>query len=226
MKGLVAVVLVLIVAGAAFGATPVRVIQGDKSAGGILIGRSTPPQVKRLFGLPSSIRTDFTQSCVQAWSGLRVTVEFFTFEDKPCTKGVALVVTVTGRAGWRTALGLRVGDTVARLRAALPARPAEDGHPGRQRLLARDEEDLRGGRRRLVPGPACPDTSRPCVRVRVADRCLRLADQLEPRAGRVDAGREPSVRGVLRGPLDLAAERLDLLEGRVDVVDPEVDDPA
>jgi hypothetical protein len=47
-------------------------------------------------------------------------VEFFTFEDKPCTNGVALIVTVTGRAAWRTAVGLRVGDTAARVRALYP----------------------------------------------------------------------------------------------------------
>ena len=50
----------------------------------------------------------------------RLAVTFFTFEGKPCTRGVALIVTVTGRAAWRTAVGLRVGDSAARLRTLYP----------------------------------------------------------------------------------------------------------
>jgi hypothetical protein len=96
------------------------VIQGDRNAGGIRIGRSTPANVKALFGAPSTVRTPFAQSCLQSWKSARLAVEFFTFEDKPCTKGVALIVTVTGRAPWRTAVGLRVGDTAARVRALYP----------------------------------------------------------------------------------------------------------
>ena len=131
MKGLVAFVVVLALAGAALGATPVHVIQGDKSAGGIRIGRSTPPQVRQLFGAPSTIKTATTgQSCVQSWKGARLVVHFFTFESKPCIKGVALVVTVTGRAAWRTALGLRVGDTAARVRKLYPRAPLKAGIPG------------------------------------------------------------------------------------------------
>ena len=57
-------------------------------------------------------------------------MEFFTFETKPCIKGVALIVTVTGRAEWRTALGLRVGDTAARVRALYPRARLKTGVPG------------------------------------------------------------------------------------------------
>jgi hypothetical protein len=121
MRAFIAAMFVLAaLTGSAFAAVGEHVIQGDRSAGGIRVGRSTPAQVKRLFGAPSTVRTPFPQSCVQTWKSARLKVEFFTFEDKPCTKGVALIVTVTGRAAWRTAVGLRVGDTAARVRALYP----------------------------------------------------------------------------------------------------------
>ncbi len=53
-----------------------------------------------------------------------------------------------------------------------------------------------------------------------------VLDQLEAGARGVAAGGEAAVRRVLGLPLDLAAERLDLLERRVGVLDLEVDDPA
>ena len=116
--------------GAAFAATDVRVIQGDRNAGGIKIGRSTPADVRRLFGAPSTSRVASTQSCVQSWRGVRLVVNFFTFEDRPCVKGVALIVTVTGRAAWRTAVGLRVGDPVARVRTLYPRARLRTGIAG------------------------------------------------------------------------------------------------
>jgi hypothetical protein len=93
-----------------------HVIHGDRTAGGIRVARSTPADVKKLFGAPSTSRVTSSRSCLQSWKGVRLAVTFFTFEDKPCARGVALIVTVTGRAAWRTALGLRVGDPAARLR--------------------------------------------------------------------------------------------------------------
>lgn len=110
--------------------TGVHVIQGDRNAGGIKIGRSTPAQVRRLFGAPSSSRVESAQSCVQSWKGVRLVVTFFTFEGKPCTKGVALIVTVTSRSAWRTAAGLRVGDPVARVRALYPRARFRTGFAG------------------------------------------------------------------------------------------------
>jgi hypothetical protein len=131
LRSLVSFVVVLAVAGAAFGAAREHVIQGDKSAGGILIGRSTPSQVKKLFGAPSAIQTAaMGRTCKQNWQSASLVVEFFTFETNPCSKGVALVVTVRGRAAWRTALGLRVGDPVARVRKLYPRAPLKTGVPG------------------------------------------------------------------------------------------------
>jgi hypothetical protein len=61
---------------------------------------------------------------------VRLVVLFFTFEGKPCAKGVALIVTVTGRSAWRTAVGLRVGDPVGRLRALYPRARLRNGFAG------------------------------------------------------------------------------------------------
>ena len=121
----------LTVAGAAAGAAREHVIQGDKSAGGILIGRSTPSQVRQLFGAPSAVQTAaMGKTCKESWKNAGLVVEFFTFETNPCLKGVALVVTVTGRVAWRTGLGLRVGDTAARVRKFYPRAPLKTGIPG------------------------------------------------------------------------------------------------
>jgi hypothetical protein len=107
-----------------------HVIHGDTSAGGIRIARSTPADVKKLFGAPSTSRGTSARSCGQTWKRARLTVTFFTFEDKPCVSGVALIVTVTGRAAWRTAVGLRVGDSAARLRSLYPKARLRTGFAG------------------------------------------------------------------------------------------------
>jgi hypothetical protein len=121
----------LLAAALAFTAAPSeQVIQGDRTAGGIRIARSTPAEVKRLFGAPSTSKARSAQDCVQSWKAARLTVTFFTFEGKPCTAGVALIVTVTGRAAWRTAVGLRVGDAAGRLRSLYPKARLRTGLPG------------------------------------------------------------------------------------------------
>jgi hypothetical protein len=125
------VIRALLAAALAFTAAPPQhVIQGDRAAGGIRIARSTPAQVKQLFGAPSTSRVTSAQSCLQSWKGARLAVTFFTFEGKPCTKGVALIVTVTGRTAWRTAVGLRVGDFAARLRSLYPRARVRRGFAG------------------------------------------------------------------------------------------------
>ena len=111
-------------------APPPHVIQGDRTAGGIRIARSTPADVKRLFGAPTTSRVTSPRTCGQSWKGARLTITFFTFEDRPCVRGVALIVTVTGRAAWRTALGLRVGDSAARLRSLYPRARLRTGFAG------------------------------------------------------------------------------------------------
>ena len=109
---------------------PQHVIRGDRSAGGIRIARSTPADVKKLFGAPSTSRVTSSQSCLQSWKGARLAVTFFTFEGKPCLRGAALAVTVTGRTAWRTAVGLRVGDSAARLRRLYPRARLRTGLAG------------------------------------------------------------------------------------------------
>jgi hypothetical protein len=126
------VIFALLAAGLVFTAAPPpqHVIHGDRTAGEIRIAHSTPAEVRRLFGAPSTSKARSAQDCVQSWRAAGLTVTFFTFEGKPCTAGMALIVTVTGRAAWRTAVGLRVGDSAARLRALYPKARLRTGFPG------------------------------------------------------------------------------------------------
>lgn len=127
---LAAAACVVTFAGTGSAASPVHVIQGDRSAGGIVVARSTPAAVKELFGAPSTSRATSAQSCLQSWKPARLVVHFFTFEGRPCAQGVALIVTVTGRAARRTSVGLRVGDPVARLRSLYPRARLRTGFAG------------------------------------------------------------------------------------------------
>ena len=130
MRALLAVCAAAAVAATTAAAGGVHVIQGDRNASGIRIARSTPADVRKLFGAPSTSRAVSEQSCVQSWKPARLAVHFFTFDGKPCRRGVALVVTATGRAAWRTAVGLRVGDSAARLKSLYPRARLRTGFAG------------------------------------------------------------------------------------------------
>ena len=80
------------------------------------------------FGAPTSKRAQ-GQSCLITWGSLGLAINFLSFEGQPCTKGVAVVTTVTDQAQWRTALGLRKGDTIARLRTLFPHAVRRTGEP-------------------------------------------------------------------------------------------------
>lgn len=100
-------------------AAPTLVIQGDHVVGGLRMARGTAAQAAVRFGAPTSKRAQ-GQSCLIAWRSLGLAINFLSFEGQPCTKGVAVIATVTNRGRWRTALGLRAGDTIARLRTLFP----------------------------------------------------------------------------------------------------------
>jgi hypothetical protein len=46
--------------------------------------------------------------------------KFLDFSGDACEAGVLVTATITSRSAWRTAVGLRVGDSVARLRWLYP----------------------------------------------------------------------------------------------------------
>jgi hypothetical protein len=114
--------------GAGAEAAPTRVIQGDHVVGGLRMARGTATQAVARFGTPTSKRAQ-GQSCLIAWGSLGLAINFLSFEGQPCTKGVAVVATVTNRAHWRTALGLRKGDTIARLKTLFPHAVRQTGEP-------------------------------------------------------------------------------------------------
>ena len=69
-------------------------------------------------------------SCLVTWRRIGLTVNFGTIGTDPadpCRAGGAFSATITGRGRWRTALGLRVGDGVARLRVLYPRATLHQG---------------------------------------------------------------------------------------------------
>ena len=85
------------------------------------MGRTTAPQAAVRFEQegPRRVRRG-SGSCTVAWPRIGLTVVFGTLgldPPDPCNGGTAFTATVNNRVAWRTVLGLRVGDTTARLRA-------------------------------------------------------------------------------------------------------------
>lgn len=103
------------------GAGPVRVISGDRSAGGLVIARTTPPQAIAKLGKPGVQRPEPPYSCVLSWKAIGLTLNFIDLNGKhACKTGALIVATITNRPHWQTARGLHVGDPAARVRALYP----------------------------------------------------------------------------------------------------------
>ena len=95
------------------------VIQGDRTVGGLAMARAEPEEAVARFGAAALTRSR-PPSCLMAWPRVGLAISFVDFARNPCRDGGAVVATVTSRARWRTALGLRVGDGIQRLRALYP----------------------------------------------------------------------------------------------------------
>lgn len=115
----VATLLVAVAAGAARAGTgPALVVRSDRAVGGVPLYAGVP-QVTKAWGKADHIRQRDRYSCLFTWRKLGVVAEFFSFEGKPCVRGDLLSATITG-AGWRTSLGLEIGDPVAAIRKSHP----------------------------------------------------------------------------------------------------------
>ncbi len=120
-SGLALLLAVLALALPAAAATPALVIQGDKAVAGLQIARGTAANARARFGAPSSVRARLPHSCFMRWNRIGLSLTFLDLsEGRPCRSGVLVTATVTSRAHWRTALGLRVGDSIARLERLFP----------------------------------------------------------------------------------------------------------
>jgi hypothetical protein len=100
-------------------AAPPHIVFGDRSAGKIVAGHTTAAQAAALYGAPTRSRARGSSSCLRTWPGAGLTVDFLSFDGAPCSKGVAVVITLTGST-WRTARGLRIGDPVMRIHDLFP----------------------------------------------------------------------------------------------------------
>jgi hypothetical protein len=101
-------------------AAPVYVVNADRTVGGLVVGHATVAQAAARFGPSARTPDGGGMVCHLSWPALGVRLTFLDFAQHACTKGALVDATITSRTHWRTALGLRVGDTGARLRALYP----------------------------------------------------------------------------------------------------------
>jgi hypothetical protein len=118
---LVAVTAAVSLALPASAASPPYVVQGDRAVGGLLIARGTLAQARQRFGAPSTVRARSSGvECNASWPRIGLRLAFLDFSGRACRDGVLVTATITSRSAWRTAVGLRVGDSVARVRRLYP----------------------------------------------------------------------------------------------------------
>jgi hypothetical protein len=148
-RSLLVAVAVLLVAAAGASAAATRVIRADRTVGPIRIARTTASQaVAALPGAHQTVR--HRPGCRITWPALGLAVDFTvigTDPRDPCVDGIAVVATATSRPAWRTVLGLRVGDTVARIRGLYPKarRKPYPGEPAGYWLVSRRACEVVGG---------------------------------------------------------------------------------
>ena len=112
----VAALAASLVAVPASAATPPFVIQGDRAVGGLKIGRGTLADARARFGPASSVRSRASGvECDARWNRIGLKLALLDCSGRACQDGVLVTATITSRSSWRTAVGLRVGDSIARL---------------------------------------------------------------------------------------------------------------
>jgi hypothetical protein len=118
---LVAVTAAVLLAVPASAASPPYVIQGDRAVGGLRIAHGTLAQARQRFGPPSTVRSRASGvECNANWPRIGLKLAFLDFSGRACQDGVLVTATITSGSAWRTAVGLRVGDSVARIRRLYP----------------------------------------------------------------------------------------------------------
>ena len=118
---LLSVAATVLLAMPASAASPPYVVQGDRAVGGLQIARGTLAQARRRFGAPSTVRARASGvECNAVWNRLGLRLAFLDFSGRACQDGVLVTATITSRSAWRTAVGLRVGDSAARIRQLYP----------------------------------------------------------------------------------------------------------
>ena len=89
---------------------------------------STATKAKTVFGAPTSQRKIAANQCRLVWRGRGLSMVFLEFDPgkNPCRTGAFVQGTMIGRA-WHTVKGLRIGNSVARLRTLYHAAPNVTG---------------------------------------------------------------------------------------------------
>ena len=118
---MIAAAAAVLLAMPAAAASPPYVIQGDRAVGGLRIAHGTLAQARQRFGPPSTVRSRASGvECNAVWNRVGLRLAFLDFSGRACQDGVLVTATITSRSAWRTALGLRVGDSIARIRRLFP----------------------------------------------------------------------------------------------------------
>ena len=99
-------------------AVPSFTIRADQAVGPLRIGSATPAHAVAAYGSPSALRRVGT-TCTGRWPGASLSLGFLSFEANPCASGIIVRAVATDRR-WRTNRGLRIGHSLARLRALYP----------------------------------------------------------------------------------------------------------
>jgi hypothetical protein len=85
------------------------------------IGRGTVADARARFGPASSVRARASRvECVARWSRIGLMLTFLDFSRDACRNGGLVTATITSRNAWHTAVRLRVGDSVVRLKRLYP----------------------------------------------------------------------------------------------------------
>jgi hypothetical protein len=124
---LAAVLAALALAPTALASQPSRVIQGSSRIGGFdtEYGHGQLKYAIAAFGRPPSLtRHSDAYKCVARWPSLALTM---TFNSSSCSTSSCFISAVVSGREWRTGKGLRVGDSLSRLRRLYPTARVRDG---------------------------------------------------------------------------------------------------